>query len=172
MLSRGLSDRVIYPHNATYAAANAYWSLVAELSPACIIIPQSTEEVSAAVRILSAALEDEPCQFAIRSGGHIPWAGAADIEGGVTIDLSSLNKVSLSEDRTVVSLGPGLRWVDVYNELTPLGLGVPGGRCGTVGVGGVVIGGELCGLYLVVLNIHQVAILFSLLAMVTSVTIL
>lgn len=82
------------------------------------------------------------CQFAIRSGGHTPWAGASNINAGVTIDMSSINQVTVSADQSYTSVGPGNRWVDVYLKLDALGLAVPGGRVSTVGVGGLVTGGE------------------------------
>lgn len=82
------------------------------------------------------------CQFAIRSGGHTPWAGASNINAGITIDMSSINQVTVSADKSYTSVGPGNRWVDVYMKLDALGLAVPGGRVSTVGVGGLVTGGE------------------------------
>ena len=72
-----------------------------------------------------------------------PWAGAANQAGGVTIDLAGLNAIDVSLDQTRTGIGPGNRWVDVYSKLESLGLAVPGGRVSTVGVGGLVTGGEL-----------------------------
>lgn len=83
------------------------------------------------------------CPFAIRSGGHTPWAGAATIENGITISLAALNQVVVSSDNKVTSIGPGARWFDVYSKLDPLGLTVVGGRAATVGVGGLVTGGGI-----------------------------
>jgi hypothetical protein len=82
------------------------------------------------------------CSFAIRSGGHTPWAGAANIHGGVTIDLSAINQVTVSADQALASIGPGARWLDVYLKLDTLELAVPGGRVSEVGVGGLVTGGK------------------------------
>ena len=56
------------------------------------------------------------------------WAGSANIQGGVTIDLSSLNQVSVSKNRLVASVGPGARWGSVYSQLDAMGLAVAGGR--------------------------------------------
>jgi FAD/FMN-containing dehydrogenase len=79
--------------------------------------------------------------FAIRSGGHTPWAGSANIKNGVTIDMSALNQVTVAPDQSYTSIGPGNRWVDVYLKLDARGLAVPGGRVASVGVGGLVTGG-------------------------------
>jgi FAD/FMN-containing dehydrogenase len=73
---------------------------------------------------------------------HTPWAGAANIEDGVTIDLSRLDQVLVSKDRSTVTIGPGNRWRRVYEELAPQGLVVAGGRVATVGVSGLILGGK------------------------------
>jgi FAD/FMN-containing dehydrogenase len=69
------------------------------------------------------------------------FTGAANIEDGVTLDLSALNQFSISKDTTRVTLGPGLRWGEVYGKLAAYGLAVPGGRSADVGVGGYLLGG-------------------------------
>ena len=56
------------------------------------------------------------------------WAGAANIEDGVTIDLSAINQVTVSSDRLTASIGPGARWEDVYLKLDAMSLAVSGGR--------------------------------------------
>lgn len=54
-----------------------------------------------------------------------------------------MNCISVSEDRTTVSIGPGCRWLDVYDTLEPFGLTVVGGRVASVGVGGLILGGGI-----------------------------
>ena len=105
--------------------------------------PTTTLEVSRTVSAINLlrvlALQ---CKFAIRSGGHTPWAGAATIQNGVQIDLSAINQVNVAADQKTTSIGPGARWLDVYMKLDALSLTVPGGRAATVGVGGLVTGGK------------------------------
>lgn len=138
-----------FPATTAYnSSIGSYWSQQAEsLSPSCIFTPTSAQDVSEAVAILSGLTVlgsnyNLGCQFAIRSGGHTPWAGANNINAGVTIDMSSINQVTVSADKSYTSVGPGNRWVDVYMKLDALELAVPGGRVSTVGVGGLVTGGE------------------------------
>lgn len=52
-----------------------------------------------------------------------------------------MNQFSVRPDNSVVSLGPGLRWGDVYNALDPYGVSVIGGRIPHVGVAGLILGG-------------------------------
>ena len=70
------------------------------------------------------------------------WAGAANIQDGVTMDLSEMNSVEISDDQKVTGVGPGARWHDVYSKLDALGLSVVGGRVSDVGVAGLTLGGN------------------------------
>ena len=81
------------------------------------------------------------CQFAVRGGGHTPWAGSSSSNGSVTIDFSNMKNVTVNGNQSVVSVGPGARWSDVYAVLDPLHLGTPGGRVADVGVAGLTLGG-------------------------------
>ena len=74
------------------------------------------------------------------------WAGAANIQDGVTIDLGLMNEVTVSPDSDTVSVGSGARWKDVYLKLDAMNLSVVGGRVYDVGVGGLLLGGEVLGL--------------------------
>jgi FAD/FMN-containing dehydrogenase len=70
------------------------------------------------------------------------WKGASNIgPSGFTIDLERLRTVSLSRDKTVVSLGSGSTWQMVYEVLRPHNLTTVGGRSSGVGVGGFLLGG-------------------------------
>ena len=70
------------------------------------------------------------------------WANSANIEGGVTLDLSSLKEIQLSPGTASVIVGSGARWGDIYARLDPLKLTVSGGRASQVGVGGLTLGGK------------------------------
>ncbi|KAL8786237.1 MAG: hypothetical protein Q9195_008293 [Heterodermia aff. obscurata] len=69
------------------------------------------------------------------------WAGAANIQDGVTIDLGQMNAVVVNNERTITRVGPGARWSDVYSKLSPMNLAVVGGRVSDVGVAGLTLGG-------------------------------
>lgn len=133
----------MFPANPSYQASVAsYWSNLAQLSPTCIVQPITAEDISIAVKTLVKANKRTPCSFAVRGGGHTPWGGSSNIQNGVTIDLSLLNKVEYNRQKSTASIGPGTRWVDVYRVLDQLGVSVPGGRAGSVGVAGLTLGGE------------------------------
>ncbi len=102
------------------------------VQPACVVSPQTTQDVSTAIRILTSHTDGQ-CKFSIRSGGHASWAGASNIAGGVVIDIRALNSVDVHSDTSTVSVGAGAAWDDVYAKLDPVGLSVNGGRAAEVG---------------------------------------
>lgn len=107
------------------------------LTPTCFVAPTTSKQVSQIVGLLS----QKSCQFAVRSGGHGLKVASSNIVTGVTIDLSGMNSVSLSKDKTYVTVGAGSKWNHVYEVIEPLGYSIPGGRAGDVGVGGLTSGG-------------------------------
>ena len=142
-----LGDKVSFPSSAVYTVSlNEYFSAQErELIPNCIISPQGSKDVATAVYALNAAnkIGIGGVRFAVRGQGHTPWAGAANIDGGITIDMRAMNNISINEDQTITSVGGGAQWLDVYLTLDALGLSVPGGRVASVGVGGLITGGML-----------------------------
>ena len=146
MLEDVLGDKILLPDSDGYTQSisgsghdleTGYWSIAAQLTPQCIVKAQSTQDVSAAIQALAKC---KSCKFAIRGGGHTPWP-ANNIENGITIDLSWMNKTTYNANSSTATIGAGSRWVQVYDALSPLGVTVPGGRAGTVGVAGLILGG-------------------------------
>ncbi|KAF2015241.1 FAD-binding domain-containing protein [Aaosphaeria arxii CBS 175.79] len=133
--------------DAAYAnSQHSFWAAQPQsLTPTCIVIPTSTQDVSTAIAILSIANQASirGCQFAIRGAGHTPNKGANNIDGGVTIDMQSMDQVVVSDDRKTVSIGPGNRWRNIYPKLDELNLVMVGGRASQVGTGGLVTGGGI-----------------------------
>ncbi|KAF1941899.1 FAD-binding domain-containing protein [Clathrospora elynae] len=133
---------ILSPSSPQYTIRTAsYWSRSAQLSPACIIQPRTTQDVSVVLATLRTHPACSDTQFAVRSGGHMSWAGANNIDNGVTIDLGYLNGTTLDVKTRVARVQPGARWGGVYAVLDPLGVTVVGGRAAGVGVGGFLVGG-------------------------------
>ncbi|KAL3474737.1 hypothetical protein BJX99DRAFT_260156 [Aspergillus californicus] len=137
----GLSDVLYLPDNKKYTErVSSHWSLTAQLNPWAIVQPRNTEEVSKAVKAIVAA---EDVKFAVRSGGHMQWAGASSIVEGITIDLGLMNGTSYNVETEIASLQPGGYWGGSYRELEKYGRMVAGGREGQVGIAGLLIGGGI-----------------------------
>ncbi|KAL4928152.1 FAD-binding oxidoreductase [Aspergillus undulatus] len=142
LASSEIGDKVLYPEDPAYnKSVTSYWAVNVQLEPNCIVQPESAEDVSIAVQTLTEAGGSNPCKFAVRSGGHMTWAGANNIETGVTIDLSHMNSTTYNKEAKVASILPGSRWEAVYKSLEEYNAVVPGGRTGPVGVGGFLLGG-------------------------------
>ncbi|MCJ1314669.1 hypothetical protein MMC25_008351 [Agyrium rufum] len=141
MLSSKLGSKVSYPASDAYRnSTGSYWSQQEDaLAPSCVVTPTDSQDVSDAVYVLKSS----GTRFAIRSGGHTAFAGSANINAGVTLDLRSLAQISVSSDGTRATIGPGATWGQVYQVLEPMNLTVVGGRVLTVGVGGLLLGGGI-----------------------------
>ncbi|KAI3047264.1 hypothetical protein CBS147352_6895 [Aspergillus niger] len=137
----------LYPGHVLQRSTTAYstwdasfWSQQQEeVDPACVFQPASTVEVAVGLLLSELTL----CPFAVKSGGHAAFAGASNIQDGLTIDLVGLNSTALSRNSTIASVGAGNRWLDVYDWLDPMGLSVIGGRVSDIGVGGLTLGGGI-----------------------------
>lgn len=142
-----LPGRISYPGNLVYTdSLSSYYSeQERELDPGCIFTPTSTTDVSRFVKLITANGADGSSipQFAIRSGGHTYFAGAANIEGGITVDMRGMQNVTFNEDFTVASIGGGAIWSDaVYPYLVAHNLTAAGARLPGIGIGGFVTGGK------------------------------
>lgn len=91
--------------------------------PSCRLTPSFSEDVSIAV----AELTKLQCQFTVRGGGHMFWAGSANIQDGLTIDWSSFTDVIVSADRKITSAGGATRWRAIYSKIDAMDLTVVGG---------------------------------------------
>ncbi|KAF3347092.1 Palmitoyltransferase ERF2 [Verticillium dahliae VDG2] len=139
-LDKALPGRVAYPQTEAYDVSNTFWSnRQSAVRPACFLLPNSTADVSTGLKILTSLRT----KFSVKGGGHTPFAGGSNMQGGVTISLEALNDVTVSASRKTVSIGPGNRWIDVTRKLDPLGLAVVGGRVAEVGVAGLLLGGGI-----------------------------
>jgi FAD binding domain len=143
-----IPGRISYPGDSVYSDSQSsyYTAQERDLSPGCIFRPQKTSEVSQFVKLIHADGGDGNAsystpQFAIRGGGHTLFSGAANIAGGITIDMRAMDSLVLSEDRKMVSIGGGGIWSHIYPQLVPHNLTVLGGRIPGIAIGGFATGG-------------------------------
>ncbi|KAF4473012.1 FAD binding domain [Fusarium albosuccineum] len=121
-------------------AVSDYFSAEDWLGPACIFTPTSSELMAHAV----VQLERSGAPFAVRGGGWMPVAGAANINSsGILLATTNLTDLQLTSDLSSVSVAAGLNWADVLDYLAPYDLVVVGSRIGVVGVPGFLLGGGM-----------------------------
>ncbi|KAJ3497011.1 hypothetical protein NLG97_g2229 [Lecanicillium saksenae] len=147
-LEEALPGRIIYPHTRAYQEAQEsyYAGQEKDLLPACIFKPNATNDVVHFMNIIASNIQgprNKP-QFAVRSGGHSLWAGAANIgANGITIDMRDMHSVTMNGKKTMASIQPGAIWSDIYPQLETHNLTVMGGRVPYIGVGGYNTGGGI-----------------------------
>ncbi|KAI0482759.1 FAD-binding domain-containing protein [Xylariaceae sp. FL0804] len=102
--------------------------------------PSTAQEVADTLAILVKA----GAKFAVRTWGHTPNPGFSSLDGdGIVVDLRKLNSLSLDQqdDGSLVRVGAGCKWTEVYSYLEDHQLSATGGRDPNVGVSGFVLGG-------------------------------
>lgn len=109
-------------------------------APGIVLQPDSPQQVADA---LAFARRHPDLPLAVRSGGH-GISGRSTNDGGIVIDLRRLNAIEvLDEDRRLVRIGPGARWMQVAAALGEHGWALSSGDYGGVGVGGLATAGGI-----------------------------
>ena len=107
--------------------------------PAAVARVVNDADVVAAVRFARA----NDLKVAVRGGGH-NWCSPALRNGGLLIDLSSLNRiVSVDAGARRAVLQPVVSNRDIQATLNPLGLAFPTGHCPTVKASGYLLSGGM-----------------------------
>ncbi|MEU4539801.1 FAD-binding oxidoreductase [Streptosporangium sp. NPDC023825] len=136
-LPRELRDKIVTPEDRRYGMLRSTYVKVSR--PAAVLVPETTEEVVAALRFV----RERGLPLAVRSGGH-GLSGRASNDGGLVIDLSAMNGIEVLDRRTrTVRIQAGARWAQVAAALAPYGLAISSGDHGNVGAGGLATGGGI-----------------------------
>ncbi|KAI8268252.1 Bifunctional solanapyrone synthase [Colletotrichum sp. SAR11_239] len=138
-LSAIASNATLFPNSTAYETQRInVWDKRANRSPACIHMPSTAEDVAKAVQIF----HTNKAPFAVKGGGHMNYPGSNTIDDGILLALNGLNARKVNTDDNNIEVGPGNKWVDVYQELAPYGKYAIGGRLKNIGVPGLtLIGG-------------------------------
>lgn len=128
-LSVALPDRVSEPISISYVSeTHSYWSTaLRDVKPSCVVLPTSTDEVAAAIRVLNKYPE---VPFAVKSGGHTPNHRHSSVQDGVLISTKDLAGVTYDEETKLAFVRPGGEWNDVSGPLDEQGVAIVGGRLG------------------------------------------
>ncbi len=107
-----------------------------ERYPDVVVQAVDADEVVATVRYAKA----NGLRIGVRSGGH-SWAGNHVRDGGVLLDVSRLDHVSIDKDTMVAVAGPGKGGSVLAADLDAHGLFFPVGHCKGVRIGGYLLQG-------------------------------
>jgi FAD/FMN-containing dehydrogenase len=135
-LSPDLVGRVIAPADAEYDKARTVFYGGIDRRPAVIVRPADATQVA---RIVSAARETG-FALAVRSGGH-SIAGHSVSEGGIVLDLADMRGLELDPEARTAWAQTGLTAGEYTNAAAAHGLATGFGDTGSVGIGGLTLGG-------------------------------
>jgi FAD/FMN-containing dehydrogenase len=137
-LAKRLSGRLVRPNDGDFVALARPNNLrYAAQLPAGIARCKGARDVSAA--ILWARENGVP--LVARSGGH-SYAGYSTTRG-LMIDMREMNAISLDEHTGVATVGGGARNADFMTQFRSRELAITHGRCPSVGIAGLVLGGGI-----------------------------
>jgi FAD/FMN-containing dehydrogenase len=131
------------PGSPAYRAATSLWNGAVEHRPAGVATPNTTTEISAAVR----RARREGKRPTVRGGGH-DWAGRALADDALVIDMSGMRNVEVDVTGRTAVIAGGATAADVVAVTEPHGLLPATGTVDSVGMVGLTLAGgygPLCG---------------------------
>jgi hypothetical protein len=135
-LQAEIRGRVIGPDDPEYDEARTVMYGGIDRRPAVIVKVAGTDGVA---RVIALARETG-LGLAIRSGGHSA-AGHSTTDGGIVLDLSEMKAIDLDVEGRTAWAETGLTAVEFCTNTAAHGLGVGFGDTGSVGIGGITLGG-------------------------------
>jgi FAD/FMN-containing dehydrogenase len=135
-LRASLNGRVISPEDAGYDEARAVFYGSIDRRPAVIVRVADATDVS---RVVALARESG-LELAVRSGGH-SLAGHSVSDGGIVLDLSNMKSLQIDTERRTAWAETGLTAGEYTAAVGAHGLATGFGDTGSVGIGGLTLGG-------------------------------
>jgi FAD/FMN-containing dehydrogenase len=131
-----LTGRVIEPGDDGYDEARVVFAGGIDRRPAVIARVAGDEDVA---RVVTFARETG-MELAVRSGGH-SGAGHCTTDGGIVLDLSQMRALEIETDARTAWAESGLTAVEYTAATAAHGLATGFGDTGSVGIGGITVGG-------------------------------
>jgi len=135
-LRAAFKGQVIAPDDAAYDEARTVFYGGIDRHPAVIIRVVDADEVA---QVISLARESG-LELAIRSGGH-STSGYCVSEGGIVLDLSNMRDLQIDVEGRTAWVETGLTAGEFTSAVGVYGLAVGFGDTGSVGIGGITLGG-------------------------------
>ncbi|MFL5843993.1 MAG: FAD-binding oxidoreductase [Solirubrobacteraceae bacterium] len=133
-----VANTLITPADERYDALRRGFNLALDYRPAAIAVPESVEDVIAAVNYA----RDYGLRLAPQSTGHNMGAHAT-LEDTVLVKMTSLRGVEVDVEARRARVEGGARWMDVTPHLEGTGLLALHGSSPDVGVAGYSLGGGM-----------------------------
>jgi FAD/FMN-containing dehydrogenase len=137
-LRASLNGRVITPEDPTYDEARTVFYGGIDRHPALIVRARDATDVSRVVRLA----RESNLELAVRSGGH-SLAGHSTTEGGILLDLSEMKNIEIDVEGRTAWAQTGLTAGEYSAAVGAHGLATGFGDTGSVGIGGITLGGGI-----------------------------
>jgi FAD/FMN-containing dehydrogenase len=137
-LRAALNGRVIAPGDPGYDQARTVFVGGFDKRPAVIVRAADAADVA---RVVALARETG-LELAVRSGGH-SGAGHSTTEGGIVLDLHDMKALDIDADRRTAWAEAGLTAGEYSVAAAAHGLATGFGDTGSVGIGGITLGGGI-----------------------------
>jgi len=119
-VARGEFERMVYSHD--FASLPKIALLQWRLYPDFVVLPQTTGEVSALVKLS----DESDLQITPRGGGTGGSGGAVPNRGGVMIDMRKMSRiVGLDAENRTVTVEAGATWKDTADYVESKGFALP-----------------------------------------------
>ena len=128
--------RAIVPEDDAYDAARAVFYGSRNRRPAAVVRAKDADDVS---RVVTLARE-KGLELAVKSGGH-SLAGHSVSEGGIVLDLSRMKGIEVDVEARTAWAETGLTAGEYTSAVGAHGLATGFGDTGSVGIGGITLGG-------------------------------
>jgi FAD/FMN-containing dehydrogenase len=135
-LRAALDGRVIGPGEAGYDEARAVFYGDIDRHPALVVRPENASDVS---RVVTLAREGG-LELAVKSGGH-SGAGHSTTDGGILLDLAEMKNLEIDVEGRTAWAETGLTAGEYTAAVGAHGLATGFGDTGSVGIGGITLGG-------------------------------
>ncbi|MGE5250197.1 MAG: FAD-binding oxidoreductase [Bacteroidota bacterium] len=137
-LQRMFKGRVIGPDDETYDRARTVFYAGFDRHPALIVRVADADDVA---RVIALARE-KGLELAVRSGGH-STAGHSVSQGGIVLDLSAMRALHIDPRQRTAWAETGLTAGEYTSAAGLHGLATGFGDTGSVGIGGLTLGGGI-----------------------------
>jgi FAD/FMN-containing dehydrogenase len=135
-LRDSFDGRVTGPGDAGYDQARKVFYGKWDRRPAAVVRPRDAQEVARVVTLAA----DSGAELAVRSGGH-SLAGHSASDGGIVLDLSELTALEIDRQAGTAWAQTGLTAGAYTARVGEHGLVTGFGDTGSVGIGGITLGG-------------------------------
>ncbi len=137
-LDSRLHGDLLHQESKDYETTRQVWNGIINKRPALIIRCHGQEDVITAVNFA----RHNNLLLAVRGGGH-SVAGHSTCDGGMVIDLSRMNHVSVDEMAHVAHVEGGATLADMDKATQAVSLVVPAGAVSNTGIAGLTLGGGI-----------------------------